>query len=159
MYKEQKGYKGYSTAILKVSLRQQYSSFPIYFSSPGFPHIFLHMLKAKHLILFQIRGVFQGFCQNGKVSRILTKCSRNLKSKGKVSHHLERADNDSNQAGEPLGVFNQAVVQINFILSLKCFEHEKHNLIALSSASSPPQCLIPPNGARQLVNFWCYTGL
>lgn len=86
-------------------------------------------------------------------------CSRNLKSKGKVSHHLESADNDSNQAGEPLRTFNQAVVQINLILVLKCFEHEKHNLIVLSSASSPAVCLIPPNSAGQLLNFWCYPGL
>lgn len=129
--------------------------FQHWFSTPFFTHA-----QSQALNFFpNKRGVFQGFCQNGKVSRILTNCSRNLKSKGKVSHHLESAGNDSNQAEEPLRTFNQAVVQINLILDFKCFEHEKHNLVVLSSASSAAVCLIPPNGAGQLLNFCCYPGL
>lgn len=91
-----------------------------------------------------------GFLPEWQSQQDFDKVQQNLKSKGKVSHHLQSTDNDSNQAGEPLGIFNQTVVQINVILSLKCFEHKKHTLIVLSSASSPPLCLILPNGARQL---------
>lgn len=124
-----------------------------------FPHFFTHAQSQVFNFIPNKSSVFQGFCQNGKVSRILTKCSKNLKSKSRVSHHLESADNDSNQAGEPLGMFNQAVVQINLILSWKCFEHEKPKLSVLTSASSPPLCLILPNSARHLENFQSSIGL